>query len=243
MKFRLVKDCQKVKSLIVVQVIKNYRRLNASEGELYKKKFIRSTSSCVAEHGKELFFRHQWITGLQELKSETKWRYLAVERRPRRPHEEAFPLRFLTNATHSSNPTCMNSPDQNVLPSTSKNSWREPNQINFFCGGLTKEEERENDPGSVVPSSIATQGRSHGLCDWRLDWSRFLEGTAWGNVVEFGLVADRKSLRAKGKVVPSGQLLEWNWKETRQEREETLAHAWCRRGEHFSFLSIRRPRW
>jgi hypothetical protein len=60
--------------------------------------------------------------------------------------------------------------------------------------------------------------------------------------VEFGLVADRKSLRAKGKVVPSGQLLEWNWKETRQEREETLAHAWCRRGEHFSFLSIRRPR-
>jgi hypothetical protein len=60
-KFRHVKDCQKVGNLIVVQVIKIHRPLNASEEELYtKKKFIRSKSNCMAEHGKkELFFRHQ----------------------------------------------------------------------------------------------------------------------------------------------------------------------------------------
>ena len=59
-KFRHVKDCQKVRNLIVVQAIKIHRRLGASEDELYKNKFIRSTSNCVAEHGKKgLFFRHQ----------------------------------------------------------------------------------------------------------------------------------------------------------------------------------------
>jgi len=39
--------------------------------------------------------------------------------------------------------------------------------------------------------------------------------------VEFGLVADRRSLRAKGKVVPFGQLLEG--KETGQERGNSSA--------------------
>ena len=39
--------------------------------------------------------------------------------------------------------------------------------------------------------------------------------------MEFGLVADRRSLRAKGKVVPFGQLLQG--KETGQERGNSSA--------------------
>jgi hypothetical protein len=178
-------------------------------------------------------FATKWITGTEERDEMAVPGWWTETQTPARG---GLPIAFPHQCHPLLEPTLQEFIEiKKVLPFyfQEKGTGTKSNQLFFLnWDELTKEEERENDPDSVVPSSIATQGRSHRMCDWRLDWSRFLEETAWGNVVEFGLVADRRSLRAKGKVVPFGQLLEG--KGTGQERGNS-SHAWCRRGDHFSF--------
>jgi len=139
--------------------------------------------------------------GSQGQKFETRRWYLDDDRIARRPHE-VLSLRFLTSATHSSNPPCRNPSSSRMCP-LPRTRGLESNEFFWlkcaYEGGGAGE--WSGFRGPLLHSNSSTE-RCLWMCNWRLDWSRFLEGIARGNDVGVGGHADWKSLRAKGKVVP-----------------------------------------
>ena len=137
---------------------------------------------------------HQWITGIQD------WDAVAVP--GWWPDSQTPAWGSLIALPHQCHPLLKPSLHESI---EIKNVSPSENQMNSFdWNALTKEEERENDPDSVVPSSIRTQARRDAYECATEDWidPGFLKESLEEMMWEFGGHADWKSLRAKGKVVP-----------------------------------------
>ena len=125
--------------------------------------------------------------GSQGQKFETRRWYLDDDRIARRPHE-VLSLRFLTSATHSSNPPCRNPSSSRMCP-LPRTRGLESNEFFWlkcaYEGGGAGE--WSGFRGPLLHSNSSTE-RCLWMCNWRLDWSRFLGGITRGNDVGFGAV-------------------------------------------------------